>query len=67
MDDPKKTCASEAISAPARPDLLPAGEKERLLEVLKAAREIVEPTVRRLKESEGVSHDLLSRRLDKST
>lgn len=64
MDDPNKKCESEPISTPVRPDSLSATEKERLLEVLEAARLIVEPTVRRLKESEVVSSDLLSTRLE---
>lgn len=53
-------------SAPGQPQALPADEKKRLLDALETARENVKPTVRRLMESESVSTDLLSMRLEKS-
>lgn len=46
-------------------EAMPTNEKERLLATIEAAREIVKPTVKRLKESESVSNDLLSMRLEK--
>lgn len=52
-------------AAPAQPQTLPAEEQKRLLEALETARENVKPTVKRLMESESVSTDLLSMRLEK--
>ena len=53
-------------NAPGQPQALPADEKKRLLDALETARENVKPTVKRLMESESVSTDLLSMRLEKS-
>jgi hypothetical protein len=55
----------ESAAQASQPQALPADEKKRLLEALETARENVKPTVRRLMESESVSTDLLSMRLEK--
>jgi len=57
---------AEQSAAPPQPQTLPAEEKKRLLDALETARENVKPTVKRLMESESVSTDLLSMRLEKS-
>ena len=53
---------AETMKAPQR---TPSAEQEkRLLVALETARENVKPTVKRLMESESVSNDLLSMRLE---
>jgi len=66
MEESQNAKGTDAQPSTGKTEAMSADEKERLLATLEAAREIVKPTVKRLKESESVSNDLLSMRLEKS-
>jgi len=66
MDDSEPKHSPETDSNIVQADSLSPEEKERLRKALEDARDNVKATVKRLKESEAVSHDLLSARLKKS-
>lgn len=64
MEESHTAKGTDAQTSTENAEQMQANEKERLLATLEAAREIVKPTVKRLKESECVSNDLLSMRLE---
>jgi hypothetical protein len=66
MKKPPSPPSTESGVAPTAPLSLPVQEQRRLEAALETARENVQPTVKRLMESEAVSNELLSMRLERS-
>jgi hypothetical protein len=61
---PDQPTVTPHVSPNSQPTL-PDEERKRLVAALETARENVKPTVKRLMESESVSNDLLSMRLER--
>jgi len=64
MKKPTNQASTESGTVSSTQPSLTPQEKERLQAALDTARENVKPTVQRLKESEAVSNELLSMRLE---